>query len=344
MKKKLDKGMMMEELLRIYFLKAGYYAVRGVPFRYKEFDITDIDLWLYGRTSSVSREVVIVDIKNKKTPQAIERIFWVEGLRKSISANRAVVATTDKRKEVRDFGKELGTLVLDGIFLKKLDKFKDDLDSRLTDEDFIALISQYELEKIDGRWKEKIQTSKSLLAKELSFDTINYWLGDARFFANQAIVNQTQHQTALRCFYLICSFISIAVDYLLKELSFLDLDEKIILLTEGFTYGSRGKEGISKVLDVSTSFIEQYVSDGSSISNQLRSGLSGQFSSLPTDILGEFFGKSDIGKQLFIVARDLENLAMRKDFSTHSQASVEVRSMIGCFLDFWTIDRSRFKF
>ena len=30
----LDKGYKMEELLRIYFLQAGYYAVRGVPFVY----------------------------------------------------------------------------------------------------------------------------------------------------------------------------------------------------------------------------------------------------------------------------------------------------------------------
>lgn len=74
----LTKGPRMEELLRSYFLKTGYYVVRGVPFIYEGFDVTDIDLWLYSRTSSVSREVALVDAKNKKTPQAIERIFWVQ--------------------------------------------------------------------------------------------------------------------------------------------------------------------------------------------------------------------------------------------------------------------------
>ena len=73
----INKGFVMEELLRNYFLRAGYYAVRGVPFVYQEFDVTDIDIWLYGRMSAVSREITIVDAKNKKTPQAIERIFWV---------------------------------------------------------------------------------------------------------------------------------------------------------------------------------------------------------------------------------------------------------------------------
>ena len=73
----LSKGMRLEEILRDYFLKTGVYVVRGVPFVYEQEDVTDIDLWMYSRTSSFSREITIVDVKNKKTPQALERIFWV---------------------------------------------------------------------------------------------------------------------------------------------------------------------------------------------------------------------------------------------------------------------------
>lgn len=67
---KISKGYGMEESLRSYFLQSGYYVSRGVPFRYGNFDITDIDPWLYHRTSPFSREVSIVDIKNKKTKQS----------------------------------------------------------------------------------------------------------------------------------------------------------------------------------------------------------------------------------------------------------------------------------
>lgn len=42
-----NKGQKMEEILRIYFLKSGYYVSRGIPFKYRNFDVTDIDLWLY---------------------------------------------------------------------------------------------------------------------------------------------------------------------------------------------------------------------------------------------------------------------------------------------------------
>ncbi len=94
--KKVNKGEVMEELLRDYFMQAGYYVVRGVPFVYEGFDITDIDLWLYSRTSSISREITIVDIKNKKTPQAIERIFWTKGLAEAVGAGNAIVASTEK--------------------------------------------------------------------------------------------------------------------------------------------------------------------------------------------------------------------------------------------------------
>ena len=65
----LSKGPKMEELLRSYFLKAGYYVVRGVPFVYEGFDVTDIDLWLYSRTSSVSREVAWLMPRTREPPR-----------------------------------------------------------------------------------------------------------------------------------------------------------------------------------------------------------------------------------------------------------------------------------
>lgn len=75
----LTKGPRMEELLRSYFLKTGYYVVRGVPFIYEGFDVTDIDLWLYSRTSSVSREVALVDAKNKKTRKRLNAFSGCRG-------------------------------------------------------------------------------------------------------------------------------------------------------------------------------------------------------------------------------------------------------------------------
>ena len=334
----------MEEQLRSYFLKAGYYVVRGVPFIYEGFDVTDIDLWLYSRGSSVSREITIVDSKNKKTPQAIERIFWVQGLRIATKATNAIVATTDKRQEVKDFGRDLNVLVLDGNFLSKLNKSNDQSILRLSDEDFFAKINEYTLSKLDGDWRGRIILSKSLLAKSLSFDSCNEWLGQGRFFAEQSIIKGTQRETALRCLYLICSFIAISLDYCMKELSFYDQSERSLLIKDGFTYGSsKGGAGLKRILNIAMGLVEEHATDGPIISRQVRTSVEKQLAQLNTAILGEYFSKNEVARTLFVVAKEFEQLSMAYDFVSHETASVELRSMLYCLLDYWNIDRVMFQ-
>ncbi|OPB92602.1 hypothetical protein BB020_08355 [Elizabethkingia occulta] len=335
----LSKGPQMEELLRNYFLKSGYFVVRGVPFVYESFDVTDIDLWLYSRTSSVSREVTIVDAKNKRTPQAIERIFWVQGLRIATKSSSAIVATTDRRQEVKDFGKDLGIMVLDGNFLQKLTVSHSAISDRLSDEDFYDKISEYVLNKLDGDWKGRIRFSKSLLSSTLSFDSCNEWLLQARFFAEQSITKENQREIALRCLYLICSFIAIAIDYSIKEISFLEPSERSKLIKEGFTYGTRGSLGIKKILNLAMGLVEENTKDGGIIAKEVKNNVEKQFANLNTAMLGEYFSKSDVSRNLFSVGKEFEQLAMSKDFVNHNHSSIELRGMLYCFLDYWEIDR-----
>ena len=277
MAKKTDKGQQMEELLRIYFLKSGFYVARGVPFKYKTFDITDIDLWLYNRTSSVSREISIVDIKNKKTPAAIERIFWVRGLQLAVKATNALIATTDKRPDVKEFGKEMDVFVLDGNFLNKIKKYEQHLDSRISNEDFHGMINDYALAKLDGDWKGKITESESLLALGLNFDNVNKLIENARFFVNHILTKPSQLELGLRCFYKICSYLAINIDYLQGDLSFLeDIEARKNAFREGFRYGSKGEQTIKQVIDMSLSFVEQYSDNGKATANQARYNINKQ--------------------------------------------------------------------
>lgn len=338
----IGKGFKMEELLRRYFLAAGYYVARGVPFVYEGFDVTDIDIWLYGRASSVSREISIVDSKNKKTPQAIERIFWMQGLKQALGADNAIVATTDKRQEVKDFGKQLGILVLDGSFLSRLNKGGDPSAQRFSEEEFSSKIDEYSLGKLDGDWRGRVVFCKGLLSRGLSFDNCNEWLSHAAFFAEQIITKPSQREIALRCFYLICSFIAIAVDYSLRELSFLEQTERSQFIKDGFTYGSKGRPGLQKALNVAMALIEQHASGGREMSQQVRSSVQHQLDSLNTSILGEYFSKNEIAKTLFTVAKDLEELAMQREFKSHTSASIELRGLLSCLLDYWEIDRVKF--
>lgn len=341
MSKKISKGFAMEELLRSYFIQSGYYVARGVPFEYEGFDVTDIDLWLYSRASSTSRNIAIVDIKNKKTPQAIERIFWAKGLAQAVKADGVIVATTDKRQEVKDFGKDLDVLVLDGIFLSKLSNTESEL-ARLSDEEFLELIDMYSLGKLDGDWKGQISRCKSLLTQGLSFDACNKWLEVSRFFAEQILTKPTQIEVALRCFYYTLSLFAVGVDYLLKELSFVEHFERTEKLAEGFTYGSKGREGLNKMLGLSLSLVEQFADEGQAISQQVKRKISDEFDSLPTHTIAEYFAKGDVGRSLFNTARELELYAMSKEFKQYSDLSLDSRSLVSCLLDFWSIDRKDF--
>lgn len=342
MAKKISKGFEMEEQLRNYFMQSGYFVVRGVPFVYEGFDVTDIDLWLYSRESSLTRNITIVDVKNKKTPQAIERIFWAKGLAKAVSANNVIVATTDKRKEVKDFGSDLDVLVLDGVFLSKLSKSEGFLTNRLSDEEFIEEIDNYGLGKLDGDWKGQMLKCKSLLASGISFDTCNQWLDVSRFFAEQIMTKPSQINVALRCFYYSLSLVSVGVDFMLKELSFLDHDERVTKLVEGFTFGSKGREGVTKMLSLSLSLVEQFATEGKAVSSQVRTKVMADFDSLPTKIIGEYFAKAEVGKVLFSIAKELEYLAMNRSFINHTESSIALRGTVGCLLDCWEISRKEF--
>lgn len=341
---KLSKGFQMEESLRSYLLKSGYYVVRGVPFKYKEFDITDVDLWLYARPSPVSREISIVDIKNKRTPQAIERIFWVKGLQESISADKAIVATTDRRPEVKEFGKTLDVFVLDGDFLSRLTNKEQVKNPRLSDEEFYDLFKAYKFEKFDGDWKKRITNAKSHLIDSdgLGFNSCLDWIKDAQFFGEQSIIHIKHSVLTARCFYLLCSFIAISVDYILKDYAFLTAEARTKKLAEGFTFGDNGSESFKTNLKTATMLISAYHENGKTIKNQIENTIQEELSSLRTGSLAEFFSKSDVAKNLFSVGVELESLAYQKVFSSHTEGSNELRAFVGCILDYIKVDRVEF--
>ena len=117
---RLPKGAALEEVLRAYFLRAGFFVIRGVPFRFADDDLTDVDLWLYERPTGTSRRVQICDIKYKQRPKAIERIFWTRGLADALDVDGAYIATTDKRKNIREIANKLDLQLIDGADIQRI--------------------------------------------------------------------------------------------------------------------------------------------------------------------------------------------------------------------------------
>lgn len=339
MTKKMPKGYEMEEVLRRYFIRAGYFTVRGVPFVYEGFDITDVDIWLYDRPSSVSRQRIIVDVKNKKTPQVIERIFWTKGLREVLGVEQAIVATTDRRAAVSDFGKEQDVLLLDGAFLDRLRKTSEVPEKRLSEEQFVALLGTYSPTKAGGDWKGRYKGAKRPLARDLGFNAINAWLMNAKYFAEQAQLVVTHKEVALRVLYMFISFIAVAFDFVMKDLAFVEPTAKPAALNDGLRHGSQGPAGTKRVLELATGLIDQYAPEQRHLAIRIKEGLNRELESIPTNVLAEYFAKQSVSQELFSVAKELEAAAYSSASVPPNTLSPSAKGIIGVLLDFWDMDR-----
>jgi len=328
--------------LATYFRQAGYFVVRGVPFEYGGFSITDIDLWLYIRSSAVFREIVIVDIKNKKTPQAIERIFWLRGLQKAVFADRAIVVTNDSREAVASFGKKMGVTVLGGQFIRKLVGAESLNQNRFSEEELELHLKESTFGKLDGDWKGRINFSKQQLAQGISFNSINLWLEQGYFFAQQVLTRPTNRQLAFRLLLRLISYIAVGVDYVLKDLSFDETAQKRLALKSGFTYGSGGVREISESIDNAISMLKQFSEVGAGEISNIKTKIQRAFEQLPTEILSEFFSSVVVARGLVNVAKELDEISMTKSDPFSAEFSLSAKSLMGCLLDFWGIDRRGF--
>ena len=342
MEPKLQKGYQMEELIRRYFLRSGHFAVRGIPFVYRGFEITDIDVWAYERPSPMARHRVVVDSKNRSTPKAIERIFWAKGLQGVLKVEQAIVATTDKRREVSDFGREHGIVILDGNFLDRLEKTIEDFDQRLTEEQFIALLASYRPIKEGGDWKSRVKSAKQPLVSDFGYNAINLWIGEANFFAGQMFLVPTHKQVACRVFYLMLSFVVIGTDFVLRDLLFSDSKIRFEMFNEGLRLGSPGDANTSKIMDLAFGLIEHYAPENRAVALKVRGRIKDDLDSIPTRMLAEYFCKPHVAQELFGIAKEFETAAYNTSFVPPHRLSVGCKAILGLFADFWNIDRTKF--
>lgn len=336
-----DKGYQMEEVLRNYFLDLGYFVVCDVKFTYQGFDVTDVDLWIYMRPSSLTRERINIDVKNRRTPQAIERIFWAKGLQQVLNLDGCIVATTDKRDAVRTFGLLNEVTVLDGTFLARLSKYRD-THTRLTEKEFFKIIQTDELIKLKGDWRHKVERAKTLLLTQLDYSGCNIWLKEIAYFMEQVIVEADRREIACRIVYLITSFFLIGLDYIFKDISFLDNEARASNLRDGFKHGALGKTGTQKVLSTSMALIEGYLPSGRELANLLRRNVNEAYDQIPTEILKEYFSRPEVSRKLFQNARRLEFLAYSKSFLSPPNIEPELQAILGVILDFSEIERRQF--
>jgi len=331
-KNNLYKGERLEESLREYFLSSGYYVIRGVKFKYDDIDVTDIDLWLYKRVSPADRNRGNVDIKNKKTPQAIERIFWAKGIMDVLRLDHCIVATTDRRDSILKFGLQQNVTILDGNFISKLTERNDYC--RLTEEGFYHILNSEKGDTYKNSWKYIYENSKSRLLNELDFSGCNATLNDIRFFVEKIISDQNSRSVALRMLYITLSHFLIILDYISKDLAYVENTRRLERLLDGFKFGNLGRKGVQQFLDMAI-----YLTGNS---QQPQSSINSFFEDQQVTIMAEFFSQNENINILFKSAHFFESAAFSEELMQIEKMDTSLKSIIGVILDYFNIERKKF--
>lgn len=337
--KSVDKGSTAEISLAEYFRSIGFFVARGLPVIFKSFDVTDIDLWLYNRTSPLRRERINVDCKNKKTPQAMERIFWTIGVREAFGFDQCIVATTDRRPEVHALGAKVGVMVLDGSFLQRLPAPNA---NRIHEEEFANSFSIGELEELGSQWKRRLDASRARLIHALDFDGCNAWLKDIQFFANASMTDAQRRIPAVRLTYLTTAYFLVALDYIFAALAFEQPARRREVLEEGFRHGSEGKVRTERTLGVAANLTVAAGAMTLADANRAMSTVLEASESMHVDVLGQHFSNNRVSSRLFEQARAFEHEAYKREVGQPDDLVQELKSTLAVLVDFLGIDRRRF--
>ncbi|MBA3447118.1 MAG: hypothetical protein H0T56_05865 [Pseudaminobacter sp.] len=340
-----QKGSDLEETLKAYFWQAGYFAVRGLPFRLDNEDITDVDLWLYERPAALTRRRLILDAKNKKVPRAAERLVWVRGLQFALGVDGAMVASTDKRQSSRRLAKAMGVTLLDGDAISKLTTTtKLRLDDQYSSEEFDGLFKAVDTARRSNDWRSALLTARASLLASFGVHSANTALRVAGFFGEQAIVatpRSSQAHAALRGFYSTCAYAAIGLDYVLADLAFRSQDERRTALINGIRYGQMDTTEALATVRAAIGLVRQHAPNGNSIAKQVERGFEKQAANVSAETIADYVARLSSAEALYTVARELEKNAYKIDMLHYDALSIEARSLLGVFMDFHDLSREK---
>jgi hypothetical protein len=332
-------GSDLEELVRAYFARQGFFALRGVSYRFEDEEVTDIDAWLYGRQSASIRTRTIVDIKDKRSPKAFERILWTRGMQLALGCDRAIVATTDSGPKIIRFAHQQRVALLSKDFLNRL-RGKLDLSERMTLEQFLENIKSYKDHKQDGDWLKKLSDAKSALISMQGYPAFNRAIASFRFFAERTQTRPHNREQALRGAYLSAALACVALDSALERVVYEDQAARYRAIAEGVTYGDAGDARVQNSIRTVLEVIANGMPNGRVVAKEASGALDKMFESLRADIIAEFFTKEHNAGSLISVAKELDDRAHTINRAKIQSLSVEAKSVLGVFADFVQTNRA----
>ena len=345
-KKTGQKGSALEEILKDYFLRAGYFVVRGVPYRVDDTDLTDIDLWLYERPTGSSRRRQIVDAKAKSKPKTVERLLWTKGLAEALDVDGAYVATTDTRPIIRKIARKIGILMFDGKDLQRIrtsDKVR--FSERLIDDELMEMIRTVDTDRKDTNFQRKLLDAKSSMIENFGPSTVVRSLDAVAYFASQVVSAYPDSPIAKlagRLTYFSGALAAIGLDAVGVDMAFRPSEERRAILINSIRYGNTDAVAGQKELRVAIALVREYVDNGSAIAQTIKDETSKKLDHIPAEIIADEVVRMGTNETLFSVARELERVSYLRICPNYDQLSTPAKSFLGTLLDFSGIDRRTF--
>jgi hypothetical protein len=339
------KGLETEEIVRSYFLGAGFFVVRGVKLRNGGDDLTDIDLWLYERSATLARRSIIIDIKDNAQPKAAERLFFVKGLAEIIQVEATGVATSDSRRSLRELARKHNVLWIDNADLQRLKSSeKLAMSSRIADETLNDLISQVDASRSSRNARDGFELVKSSVADRFGPSCANTATEGAQNFAKLAVEahpNSLAAQVFTRLVYFSSAVAAAALDFASGETALRPNAERLTSLASAIRFGEDAK-GTAEKLRWAEAAIRDFAPNGAGLAEIVRNRFNEALRSIPAESLAEVVVKMANSDRLFRAARELEQAAYTIELATFDSLSVEAKSFLGAVLDFIGIDRMLF--
>jgi hypothetical protein len=339
------KGYDLEDALKAYFFRAGYFVVRGVPYRVEGEDVTDVDLWLYERPAALTRRRLIVDVKNRRSPKVFERIIWCKGLQAALGVDGAIVASTDKRVGPKRLSKLLNVTLLDGDAVTKLvlsEQLKDA--GQIRSQEFDDAVKRVDESRRSAEWRRSVQDARGSLISGMGVQSTNRNLAASAFFAEQVLSAQPrseQAQVALRLFYLCSALAAISLDYLLADQAFQSQDDRRKSIISSIRFGQSEALTTPPTIRAAVALARKYADNGTAVAKQIEFGFYGEADRVAAEIIADYVARISASDALFNVAREIERASMSTAIPSYDQLSGEAKSLLGVFLDFNGISREK---
>jgi hypothetical protein len=339
------KGFDLEEALRAYFWRAGYFVLRDVPFRLDDDEVTDIDLWLYERPAALTRRRLIVDAKNRRSPKVSERLIWAKGLQAALGVDGAIVATTDKRPSAKKLSKLLNVTLLDGDAVAKLVHSQQlKKMGQVRSEELDVAVKRIDDGRRSAEWRQTLQEARASVVVGMGAQSINKGLSASAFFAGQMVSAHPQSDQAevgLRLFYHTSALAAISLDYLLADDPFRSQDKRRQSIIGSIRFGSPEAEAGIPLIRAAIGLARKYGENGATVAKQIEYGFFGEADRIPADVIADYVSRVSSSDALFNVAREIEIASTSVELRSYDDLSPEAKSLLGVFLDFNGISREK---